>query len=395
VAASCNLVSDHRSLRDIFFPSDAARQQAIKLEGAAKSLTNSIKVESTTVSDIIDVRYGRTGDPEKPACVLRNLSKVYLAKHVQLRRPAGSADFFDEETDKQKKVLEAAETELVNFSKKGHVGAPDVLRNFTAQQIATAEASLYQARQAIAADGERLQNIKSQLDATPARSVTEVVSNSSNLLMQQLQANLLAAQIKRSQLLVKFEPSYPLVREADDEIEQTQEAIKKALDSKYVDQTTDRDPTYQFLRQDQAKTEADLASQKATAAALVNSIRNMRIEAVDLDERAVEQAALVREVKADETNYLLYVNKRDQERTSDALDQMKFANVAIAVPPVVPLLPAHSPVLVMLISFVLAVPVSIAAAYVADYFDPSFRTPKDVMETLSIPVLASVPRQAA
>jgi capsular polysaccharide biosynthesis protein len=74
---------------------------------------------------------------------------------------------------------------------------------------------------------------------------------------------------------------------------------------------------------------------------------------------------------------------------------MKFANVAIAVPPVVPLLPAHSPVLVMLISFVLAVPVSIAAAYVADYFDPSFRTPKDVMETLSIPVLASVPRQAA
>ena len=395
VASTCNLVSDRASLGDVFLPSDPERRKAIKLESATMGLAKKISVQSTTTSDIIDVRYGRTGDPETPACVLQNLSKVYLAKHVQLRRPAGSSDFFEEETQNQKKALAAAEMRLVNFSKDGQVGAPDLLRSFTAQQVASAEAALYQAQQAIAADDQRLENIKSQLDATPARSMTAEVSNSSSQLMQQLQSTLLAAQIKRSQLLVKYAPSYVLVRQADDEIAQTQAAIKTAEDSKYVDQTTDRDPTYQFLRQDQAKTQADRASQRATAGALVKSIRTMRTEAVDLDAKAVEQSSLVREVKADEGNYLLYLNKREQERTSDALDEKKFANVAIAVPAVVPLLPAHSPMYVLLLGIFLAIPLSIGAAFVADYFDPSFRTPQEVLETLNISVLASVPRRAA
>ena len=44
----------------------------------------------------------------------------------------------------------------------------------------------------------------------------------------------------------------------------------------------------------------------------------MRSQMVDLDSKAVQQAALIREAKADESNYLLYLNKRDQELTSDA-----------------------------------------------------------------------------
>jgi capsular polysaccharide biosynthesis protein len=37
----------------------------------------------------------------------------------------------------------------------------------------------------------------------------------------------------------------------------------------------------------------------------------------------------------------------------------------------------------------------VMSAFVADYLDPSFRTPKDVLDALNIPVLASVPRKAA
>jgi uncharacterized protein involved in exopolysaccharide biosynthesis len=395
VAASCKLLPDHWSIGDIFLPSDPARREAIQLERAAMGLSKSIKVEARTTSDVIDVKFGRTGDPEVPACVLQHLSAGYLAKHVRLLRPPGSADLFGREAEEERVALAAAEKQLVDFSKKGEVGAPDILRNFMAQQIAASEASLYQARQAIAADDQRLQNIKSQLSTVPARSMTSEVSNSSNLLMQQLQSSLLAAQLKRSQLLLKYEPSYPLVREADEEVEQTQQAIRQARDSKYVDQTTDRDPTYEFLRQDEAKTEADLASEKATLRAVGNSVRDMRVQAANLDGRSVEQAALIREVKAKEGNYLLYLSKREQERVSDALDQKKIANVAIAVPPVVPLLPAHSPMSIVMVSAILALLLSLLAAFVAEYLDPSFRTPQEVIESLNIPVVASLPRQAA
>ena len=69
--------------------------------------------------------------------------------------------------------------------------------------------------------------------------------------------------------------------------------------------------------------------------------------------------------------------------------------MAIAVPPSLAALPAHSPWLVMLIGFVLAIFVSVAAALTAEYLDPSFRTPADVAEILKVQVLASVPRQVA
>ena len=48
-------------------------------------------------------------------------------------------------------------------------------------------------------------------------------------------------------------------------------------------------------------------------------------------------------------NYLLYLSKREQERTSDALDEKRISNVAIAVPPVLPILPWVGPILVLLL----------------------------------------------
>jgi uncharacterized protein involved in exopolysaccharide biosynthesis len=148
------------------------------------------------------------------------------------------------------------------------------------------------------------------------------------------------------------------------------------------------------LREDTAKTQADLASQKATATALQHSISSMQEQMVSLDQKAVKQADLLREVKADESNYLLYLSKREQERTSDALDEKRIGNVSIAVPPVMPLLPAYSPIVVLLVGCFLAGFLSMCSVFVMEYLDSSFRTPAEVVDVLRIPVLASVPLQS-
>ena len=383
------------SVTDVFLSSEPERHRAMKQEKEAIRLGKSLKVEAANASDVIDVRFGKFGEPEVPACVLQNLAKLYLEKHLQLQRPSGSSDFFSEQTEKYRNALADAEARLASFSHDAGIAAPDVVRTYMAQQVANSEAALYQARQAIAADQRRLDNIKNQMTTTPARSATAEISNSSNLLLQNLQAQLLAAQLKRTQLLLKYEPTYPLVVETDQEIAQTLSAIVDAEKAKYVNQTTDRDPTYEYLREDGAKTQADLASEQATTAALQDSIRSLKDEMVELDRKAVEQAALIREAKADEGNYLLYQTKREQERTSDALDKRSIANVAVSVPAVVPALPAYSPQLVIFLGFFFSVFLSLASGYVAEYLDPSFRTPAEVVGTLRIPVLATVPRQAA
>ncbi len=394
VAKTCKL-DQAWSASDILLPSDPELRAAMKQEKAAQRLAKALKVESATTSDVIDVRYGKLGDPETPACVLQNLEKLYLQKHVALRRPAGSTDVFAEETENYKHALSNAELKLAKFDREEGVAVPDLVRTNLAQQVALSKAALYQAQQIIAADQQRIRDLSQQMATTPARSSTLEVSNSSSLLLQQLQATLLAAEVKKTQLLTKYEPSYPLVLEVDQEIAQTKAAISNAETTRYVNQTTDRDPTYEYLRQDRAKTEADLASQQATAAALNKTLAGMNADLISLDEKSIKQAALLRDAKATESTYLLYLSKRDQERTSDALDLRKIANVAIAVPASVPLLPAYSPLFVSFVGLILAVFLSIASAFAAEFFDSSFRTPSEVTDVLKIPVLAALPRRAA
>jgi uncharacterized protein involved in exopolysaccharide biosynthesis len=396
VVETCGLVDlDQWPASEILFPRDPERRKAAKIEKAASSLAKGIKVEAAKVSDVIDVRYGTVGEPGKPACVLQNLGKLYLAKRLQLQRPAGSSRFFEEQTAKYGKDLADVEARLANFSRDEGVAAPDVLRTDLAQQLSASMASLYQAQQAVAADEERLKDLEKQMRHTPERITTQQISNSALTLLQQLEASLLAAEVKRTQLLVKYDPSYPLVVETDEEIANTKKAIEKAKSLNYMNETTDHNPTYEFLRQDYARTQADLASQKANATSIGSSLKTMHAQMVNLDSKSLKQGALLREAKANEANYLLYLNKREQERASDVLDEKRIADVAIAVPAVPPALPAINPLLVGLGGFVLALLAGISAGFIAERIDPSFRTPGDVIETLHIPVLASVPRQAA
>ena len=395
VALSCELVKDSTPSWGGFASRAPEVRKAAAIERATRALASAVKVDFQKTSRVITVRYGTTGSPATAACVLRTLGKLYLAKHLRLQRPAGALEFFGQETDRYQKALSESENQLTSFSKTERVAAPEVLRTTLAQQLVTAKANLHDTHQKTAADLQRLANLKEQLTHTPPRSSTTETSLAANTLLEQLHTSLLVSQLRRTQLLMKYEPSYPLVREVDEEIAETNRAIAAAEQAKYVNTTTDRDPTFEYLRQDQAKTEADLASDQAKAVALQNSIHEMETQMVDWDAKAVQQAALLREAKANEENYLLYLTKREQQRTSDLLDDKRIANVAIAVPAQVPVLPARNPSSVVLSGFLLAIFSAIAAAYLAELADPSFRTPSEVEDTLDIPILAAVPKQVA
>src|SRR5579864_243388 len=238
VVETCGL-GNKWSASELLLPSDPERIKAARIETATIGLGKGVKVEAEKVSDVINVKYGSVGDPRTPACVLQNLGKLYLEKHLQLRRPAGSSSFFAEETEKYRQQLADTEGRLANFSRDEGVAAPDVLRTDMAQQVAASVSALHQARQQIAADQERLRAVEAKLQNTPERITTQQTSNAANLLQQQLEGDLLNAELKRTQLLVKYDPSFPLVREADEEIAKTKAAIVKAKELNYANQTTD------------------------------------------------------------------------------------------------------------------------------------------------------------
>ena len=118
-------------------------------------------------------------------------------------------------------------------------------------------------------------------------------------------------------------------------------------------------------------------------------IDTYRQQALQMDQKGIERQDLIRNIKASEANYLLYVQKEEQARISDEMDKNRILNVAIAETPGVPAFPVFSPWLLLLAGCVLALMLSTAAAFVADYFDPSFRTPEEVSQYLGLPMLAS------
>jgi uncharacterized protein involved in exopolysaccharide biosynthesis len=378
---------DGFSLEDVLIPWQTPQDRTAR---AVKRLAKKLSIENIKNSNLIEVTY-KSPYPERSYGVLKSLGDLYVAKHVAVHRPAGSLEFFAAETDKYHNELQDAEAKLRNFGLQNAVAAPDQQRIDLSTQAADSVGLLHQAEQAVAADEERIKNDRQQMTATPKRMTTLQASAANEKLIDSLNTALLAAQNKRTQLVAKFQDDYPLVREADKEIAEDQAAVAKAEQTHYVAETTDFDPTYELVREDLAKAEADLSAQRATVAATKHSVQSIRGEMVNLDQLSLSQQDLQREAKAAETNYLLYQAKREQERTSNALDITRIANVAIAVPPAIPVLPVFGWPMIVALGLCAATAFGVGAAYSADYLDSSFHTPAQVIEIVGIPVLASLP----
>lgn len=386
-----NHLQDGGSWLDWILPK---QDEAHRVAQAVKKLARRVKVRPSTKANIIDISYS-SGDPRRSYAVLNSLAAFYLEKHASVHRPQGSYAFFAAETDQYKKALYDTEARLRDFAASEGGAAPDIQKTDLDLQLANSIGQLHTTEQAIAADQLRIRSDEEQMKATPQRSTTQVASTPPDMLLQQLGSSLLAAETKRTQLLMKYDPSYPLVKEADQELDEAKAAFEKAQTTKYVTENTNIDATYELLREDLAKTKADLGAQRASLSANQASVKSLQGRMTQLAQKALDQEDLTREQKADEQNYLLYMSKREQARTSEALDKTKIENVAIAIPPSIPVLPVMTIPMVILLAFAGASFIALMTAYAFDYFDSSFRTPGEVADTLGIPVVVTMAKRTA
>lgn len=92
-----------------------------------------------------------------------------------------------------------------------------------------------------------------------------------------------------------------------------------------------------------------------------------------------------------EEKYLLYVNKREEARIEDAMDQGGILNVTVAEEPRTPALPAQAVWVFVVVGAMFGGAASTGLAFTADYLNSGFRTPDEVIAYLGTPVLASLP----
>jgi uncharacterized protein involved in exopolysaccharide biosynthesis len=266
-------------------------------------------------------------------------------------------------------------------------------RDLTLQKASDEEASLAQTQAAIAESEQRIKTLQQQTALIPPRLTTQLRTSDNPQLFQQLKSTLLTLELKRSELLSKFEPTYPLVLEVEKQIHETQAMIASEKDAPVRDETTDQNPNYEWVKAELTKARTELSGLKAKAEADQAALAKYRDNARSLQEATIVQQDLLRTAKTEEDNYLLYRRKEEEARISDALDARGILNVAITDPATVPALPERSSLYYGMLCVFLAFAGSLGLTIAGDFFDPSLRTPQDVSNLLDLPVLASIPKE--
>jgi uncharacterized protein involved in exopolysaccharide biosynthesis len=364
-----------------------------KISKSVLDLEDRLQIEPLKKTDLIQVTYD-SPDPQLSARVLHTLGNLYLEKTVQVHRPPGAFEFFQAESQHYDQELQKAETQLTKFDREKGVADPQLEKQIALQKLSEFEANFNATQVAIKETEKRARVVEDQLASTPEQTISQVRSSKNPFLMQQLKTTLLDLELKRTGLLEKFEPDYRPVQEVQKQIDQTLGTIGKAESSPDREETTDRNPSYEWLRSELTRSNAELATLRVRAAETQNVIRQYRAGLVAIDVNGAAQENLLREVKEAEGNDLLYKQKREEARIGDALDRQRIVNVAIAEAATVPALAAHPHwALTLLLGILLACFVSPGVAFAVDYFDPSFRTPDEIRDDLRIPVLAALPKE--
>jgi uncharacterized protein involved in exopolysaccharide biosynthesis len=367
-------------------------RQDLCIARAVGSLERALAVQVVSQSKLIQVRYAAL-DPRLAAKVLQTLSALYLEKHVAVHRPPGAFDFLQQQTDQYKKGLAAAEKQLAEFSQKKDVVSIEIEKDIVLRKRSDFETQLRDTQTAEAAMGQRIKSLETQAGSRPPRVVTQVRITENPALVQQLRTSLLNLELKRTELLTKYEPGYRAVQEVDNQIAQTREALARAEKDVIRDETTDLDTTRQWLDGELARARAELVTLKARSAEIAKVVEAYRESARQIGRKEIEHVDLVRSAKTAEENYLLYLRKQEEARISDELDRKRIVNVAIMEAATIPAF-TSSPrwSLNLILGFALAFLASLGLAFIVDYMDPSFRTPDEVEGYLGLPVLAATPR---
>ncbi len=357
-----------------------------------RKLSRRLSIRPIRKTSLIEVNYSAY-DPAASANVLRCLASAYLQRHVRVRKPSGEFDFFEQQVQQSQRGLEAAQLQLLDFTKDQGVVSAALERDNSLQRLSAVEASYGDIQIAIAESGRRVRTLESELKLLPARMVTEVDSSDNSQLLEKLKSRLLELGLKRTELLTRFQPGYRLVEEVDEQIAEAKATIAGEEQMPVRAQTTDNDPNHVWARSELLKARVELSGLRSRFAATAAVVADYRQVAGQLGSRAISQDELIRNLKTAEGSYLLYVNKREEARIGDALDQNGILNVSLAEQPLPPALPKRSGLAFGIIGVTLAGVFSTGLAFTADYFDPAFRTPDEVIAYLATPVLASMPHK--
>lgn len=397
INSEISLLKSRDLLEQVVKNTNLARSEATSSEPDSQDIERAIyKLEKDLLAtpvkkaNIIEVSY-TSNSPEVAAAVLKNLSELYLDKHIKLHSPPGTYDFFKNQADQYQRDLRDAENRFSSFQKKTGVVAINQQKDLGLNKFTETQARLNDLNGQIKETDKRIAEIEKQLAGMQSRISTQsrVMPNQESI--ERFNMMLVELKNRRIQLLTKFQPDDRVVKEVDDQIRTTTEALSKASATTYSEQASDVNPMRQALEGELKKARIEQAGRYPLRENLAAQVNQYKAQLEQLKSATTINDDLSRQIKQAEESYRLYVQKQEESRISDELDKKKISNVSLLEAPTVPRIPFKTNrSLTILLGLGMGLLLGFGCAVIAEFFRETVHTPRELEALTGIPVVGTL-----
>lgn len=345
-------------------PSDTVRKDP-KYSRVISRLQSMIRAEQEGNTNIINITV-TSNDPEEAQRVANTVAEEFRAYNVfeRNKQVIEARRFIENQLKVVEKRLKEAENALREFEeKKGIVSITEeqshLLSRFTDLEVKRDEIK------------GKIKEIKSQLEmieqkkAIPEEAFKRFVTGTETPLIVRLNTKLSDLLLERENLLIRYLPAHPRVKELDRQIANVRKEIRKELESKL----------------ESLEREKEIAEEQ---------LKGLEKEVAQLPEKALELARLEREVKINEELFSLLKSKYQEALIKESEKIEEVSIVRHALKPTIPKNPPRTAVNTVL-GLLIGLVFGLIAAFVWESLDTSIGTIEDVEAYLNIPVLGVIP----
>ena len=336
-------------------------------------LKKKLDIMPVALSNVIEISL--TGkSPERITKIVNTLMHDYVEYHVSLYRAKGARVFYAAQAQLFAQSLKQAENDLENFKKEWAIieistqnDANIELLRMLRENLALVQANISDRQTKIGVQ---------QRNLARTGEVGAITKDMQSGILEELIREMGPLLIDRERIAALYQKSSLKYQSLNRQVEELQKGYNK--------QTKE-------LLQGSA---LDLNGLNSYAAVLRKHIGEIEKKSLLLSEKQVEYERLVRELKQQEKNYLLYLNKTEEARIEEQQDSSRASNVIVSSWGKVPSVPVFPKKLLMsFLSLVIGSLVGIAGAFTAYYMDHTVKTPEDISRTCRSQVLTFIADQ--
>ena len=398
IATQCKIITSRSVAEEVVKAMQIVVAEASKVKGkseewsdfqaAVRKVQKSILVLPVEGTNLIRINV-QADDPQKAMELANILARVFVDQSVKAKRKEmqEAYEFVEKRLEVIKNNLEEAERNLWQY--KAHSGFASM--GPESGRFASLENSYVESKIEREMARVRLESIRKQI-RKEKEGIIPSISNIRDFLVERLRTKVAELEFERSLLLREYTEKHPEVEDMTTEIEETIEALKRAVARGFENELPGRDSwtNYQTLVKEALDLEIKINALEVRQNAYNSILEQYRSQFPIMADKKIELARLQRAVDSNWSSYQAFLQKREDIYLAMA---METGEVRIIDPAIRPISSVRSiKIQAILIEGVMGLILGFGIVFFLEYIDTSIKSSEDVERYLNLKVIGTIPQ---